>query len=172
MQKHAYKWLPHTDWQLLKKKEEEEEKNYPCLILHHLCNHRTLCIKNMELRLCSSLNTSLSSPTSSITSDPKQTSGDRPVMGSSARTWPEEARLPCTQQSVNSSKQTNRQSSEGTEGCKKGEGGIGFEAGRVKRPPKLCKILYPTASKGLVVSWASIGVKQLSLLFAPSYIIF
>lgn len=132
-----------TYWLATSKKRRKKRKK-GCSILHHLCNHRTLCIKNMELG--SSLNTSLSSPTSSITSDPKQTSGDWPAMGSSARTWPEEARLPCTQQSVNSSKQTNRQSSEGAEGYKKGGWDVGFEAGRVKRPPRLCKILYPAAS--------------------------
>lgn len=83
--------------------------------------------------------------TTTITSNTKHTSGGWPVMGSSALTGPEGAQLPCTQQSVNSSAQTNSQSSGLAgracvlvcvcvwRGCKRGKL-------LVKRPPRLCKL--------------------------------
>lgn len=49
--------------------------------------------------------------TTSISSNTKQTSGGWPVTGRSALTGPHAAQLPCPQQSVNSSTQTNSQSS-------------------------------------------------------------
>lgn len=49
--------------------------------------------------------------TTSSSNNTKQTSGGWPVTGRSALTGPHAAQLPCPQQSVNSSAQTNSQSS-------------------------------------------------------------